>query len=361
MKRILIAIHALSFDGAEKVAAMWANYLSSNGYQVAFLVRYRLKEEQILDNHIKIFPIAETTDDYHSLSMVQRLIRTRKITKVFAPHMIISFLPKMQLLVMMATLGIKCKRLETIRNNPWLDKDVGRKRLLWNICFLRSNRIILQTEEQSEYFPTWMQKKCVVIRNPIFQTNEAKQYINSYTRKFIAVGRLSEQKNYSLMINAFAQATRNMSSCSLDIYGLGSAAYTLDIQKQIDAAGLHECVMLHGRTDCVQEKLLCCDAFLMSSDYEGMPNALAEAMAAGLVCLSTDCKTGPKDMIDSGINGILAKTGDVRSFAEGIESILKMDPQQCAAMGMAAREKILTMCSEENTLVRLKRLIESEM
>jgi glycosyltransferase involved in cell wall biosynthesis len=99
----------------------------------------------------------------------------------------------------------------------------------------------------------------------------------------------------------------------------------------------------------------------MSSDYEGMPNALAEAMATGLVCLSTDCRTGPKDMIDSGRSGFLAKTGDVQSFADGISKILQMDSQQCAAMGVAAREKILEMCSEENTLARLKQLIDTEL
>jgi glycosyltransferase involved in cell wall biosynthesis len=92
-----------------------------------------------------------------------------------------------------------------------------------------------------------------------------------------------------------------------------------------------------------------------------MPNALAEAMAMGLVCLSTDCKTGPKDMIDSGVNGFLAATGDEQSFADGILAITEMDLRQCAAMGAAARDKILHMCSEENTLARLKLLIESQV
>ena len=125
--------------------------------------------------------------------------------------------------------------------------------------------------------------------------------------------------------------------------------------------GMEERIHLCGWRKDIDEILTSYDAFLMSSDYEGMPNALAEAMAAGMVCLSTDCKTGPKDMIDHGKNGFLAKTGDVQSFAEGIEAISRMNRQQCAAMGKAAKEKILEMCSAENTLVRLKQLIESAM
>ena len=358
MKRILIAIHTLSFDGAEKVAAMWANYLSKEGHQVAFLVHNRLEKEQKLDNRIAVLSIADTVEDYRALSVWQRLIVTRKTVKAFAPDIIISLLPRMQILVMLATLGIKCKRIETIRNNPWTDTDIGKKRALWNCCFFRSDRIIVQTEEQLEYFSRRERKKCVVIRNPILCEPEQKQYHKDFLQRFIALGRVNEQKNYQLMIRAFACAAKDKEDITLDIFGTGPIAHMEWIQSQINAAGLDGRVTLRGRTDKVSEELMSHDAFLMSSDYEGMPNALAEAMATGLVCLSTDCKTGPKDMIDSGVNGYLATTGSEESFEEGIRKIMQMDLAQCTAMGAAAREKILTMCSEENTLVRLNQLIE---
>lgn len=361
MKRILIAIHALSFDGAEKVAAMWANYLSREGHQIAFLVQNRREKEQILEENIAVFPIAATEEAYRTMSVWQRLREARRIVKAYCPDIVISFLPKMQILMMLATLGVRCKRIETIRNNPWVDTDIGKKRFLWNFCFVRGDRIILQTEEQLEYFPKHMQKKCVVIRNPILQPPSAKQYQGNAPRRFIAVGRVNEQKNYPVMIRAFAQAIKDNQDAILDIYGTGPSAYVSFIQTQIDEAGLHESVMLRGRTDKVAEELMSHDVFLMSSDYEGMPNALAEAMATGLVCLSTDCKTGPKDMIDSGVDGYLAVTGSVDSFAEAIQRIMQMGRQQYAAMGAAAREKILTMCNEENTFTRLKQLMEEDM
>ena len=85
-----------------------------------------------------------------------------------------------------------------------------------------------------------------------------------------------------------------------------------------------------------------------------------EAMVTGLVCISTKCRTGPKDMIDHGQNGYLIPVGNPEAYAEGIRAVLAMSSQECARMGAAAREKMLEMCSEEKTLARLKALVEDD-
>lgn len=362
-KKVCIAIHGLAHAGAERVAASWANYLVSQGYPVSIIVYACTEDAYDLDERVKVVPLAPTQESFFQMRMPNRLFRIRKIVRSEKPDLLISFLPKMQIYMMLATIGMEIKRFETIRNNPWIDKDVAGKRFLWNLCFRRSNRIIVQTKEQALYFPEKQQAKCVVISNPISSAfiNKRKEYAIDGIRKFVSVARINTQKNYPLMIRAFAEATGTDSFCTLDIYGGGTPEKVKETQALICQLGMERQIRLCGWRRDISELLQQYDAFLMSSDYEGMPNALAEAMAAGLLCLSTDCKTGPKDMIDSGTNGFLAKTGDVHSFAEGIKSILEMDSKQCAAMGMAAREKILTMCSEENTLSRLKQLIESEM
>ena len=163
------------------------------------------------------------------------------------------------------------------------------------------------------------------------------------------------------MVRAFAQATQGNAACTLDIYGAGAPEKVQELETLIAELGMENQIRLCGWRKDIHDLLTSYDAFLMSSNYEGMPNALAEAMATGLVCLSTDCKTGPKDMIDHGESGFLAKTGDVQSFAEGIRKISQLDKQQCNAIGAAAREKILAMCSKENTLDRLVQLMESDL
>ena len=361
-KKICIAIHGLSRAGAERVATSWANYLVSWGHPVSIVVYAHSTDSYDLDARVRIVPLADTSEQYFALSKLEQLSRIRKTIRRESPDVLISFLPKMQISMMLGTMGLRMKRIETIRNNPWIDTDVVGKRFLWDLCFRKSDRIVVQTEEQSLYFPEKLRKKCVVISNPVSGGFSAKQKkYNGKVRKFVAVARINKQKNYPLMIRAFSQAAERNPGCTLDIYGAGVPEILRDVEALIEQLGMKEYIRLCGWRKDIAELLPEYDAFLMSSDYEGMPNALAEAMAAGLVCLSTDCRTGPKDMIDSGRSGFLAKTGDVQSFADGISKILQMDSQQCAVMGMAAREKILTMCSEENTLVRLKQLIDTEL
>lgn len=359
-KKICIAIHGLAYAGAERVAAAWANYLTQQGHRVSVMVYAHSDDTYDLHEQVRVIPLADTREAYFALSKLAQLCRIRNVIRQEKPQVLISFLPKMQISVMLATLGMKIKRLETVRNNPWIDTDVSGKRFLWNLCFRRSDAILVQTGEQSEYFPEKLQRKCLVISNPISDRFSAqqKQYTQEKATRFVAVARINSQKNYPMMIRAFAQAVKHDPSCTLDIYGAGSAEKIQSTQALIGQLGMENNIHLCGWRRDISDILTQYDAFLMSSNYEGMPNALAEAMAAGLVCLSTDCKTGPKDMICSGTNGILAKTANADSFAEGITSILNMDQQQLAQMGARARESILEMCSEENTLSRLNRLIE---
>lgn len=362
-KKICIAIHGLAHAGAERVAASWANYLTENGYMVSIIVYANTEDTYDLDMRVKILPIADTENAYFQMSKVKRLLRIRRMIQREKPQILISFLPRMQISIMLATWGMRFKRIETVRNNPWVDTDVEKNRTLWNLCFHRSDAIIVQNREQASYFPEKLHDKCVVISNPISGdfVDRKKEYTDQPIRRFVAVARINTQKNYPMMVQAFVKAIDGNQDCTLDIYGAGSQEFVQNLQEQINQLGMEKRIQLCGWRRDISEILPSYDAFLMSSNYEGMPNALAEAMACGLVCLSTDCKTGPKDMIDPGVNGFLAKTGDSDSFAEEIQKILRMNWQQCAEMGAAAREKILNMCSEKNTLERLRCLVETEV
>lgn len=359
-KKIGIAIHSLAHSGAERVAASWASYLAKQGHNV-FVVMYGHSEVTYdLGESVRVIPVAEDRETYFRMPIFKKLQAIRKIIKRENPEILLSFLPKMQITMMLATWGMKIKRIETVRNNPWTDTDVAGKRPLWDLCFRRSDAVIVQTQEQAQYFPQKLQKKITVISNPISKefADRKKVYKDARITKFVSVARINQQKNYPMMIRAFAKAVKQDLRYTLDIYGAGSPEAIQNLQTLVGQLGMEQNIKLCGWKKNISEMLPGYDAFLMSSNYEGMPNALAEAMATGLVCLSTDCKTGPKDMIDSGVNGYLATTGSEESFEEGIRKIMQMDLAQCTAMGAAAREKILTMCSEENTLVRLNQLIE---
>ena len=199
-----------------------------------------------------------------------------------------------------------------------------------------------------------------MIPNPINEKirEKPKQQYSNETCNFVAAGRITEQKNYPVMIEAFEIASKECPDIQLSIYGTGSDEYIAYIQKVIDDKGLSDKVKLMGRTTDMISALHNADAFLMTSDYEGMPNALAEAMAVGLPCISTNCKTGPRDLIDDGENGFLVEVGNAENIAKAIVKVAQMNAEQASEMGKKAREKVLDLCSEENSLERLIKVIE---
>lgn len=357
MKRILFSIGNLIGGGAERVVALWASKFAHMGYDVALYMSVRYDNEYVVDRRVNISSIAQSQDEYRQLSKWERFRRHRAFIKNFKPDVMINFLPGTQIKMLFSSMGIPGRRIETVRNNPWIDTDIGKKRPLWNLCFKKADAIIVQTDEQLEYFSGKEKKKCVVIHNPLSEDcRDAKrtEYPEKATR-FMAAGRLNYQKNFPMLIEAFARVAKENDDIYLDIFGNGGDDFTAYLQDCIDKSGFASRITLKGRTNDICGALMQHDCFILSSDYEGMPNALAEAMATGMVCISTDCRTGPKDMIENGKNGYLVKTGDVESMAEAIARVANMTCEQCKAMGDLAKENILTMCDDE---VNIKKLIE---
>ena len=158
------------------------------------------------------------------------------------------------------------------------------------------------------------------------------------------------------MIDAVKQVSKNFDDVTLDIYGVGELEQSLN--DYIKDIGMENIIKLKGRSSELYNVYKETDLYVMSSDYEGMPNALAEAMAIGLPCISTDCKTGPRDLIDDGKNGYLVPCGDVKALAQKIELIFSMSADEQRTLGERARNKIIEFCGEENSLNKLIELIE---
>lgn len=362
MKKILISVGQLTGGGAERVVSVWANQLAEMDYNVSILVYGRTKDEYFVSDKVTIVPIANTLGDFQKMGYLSKLFKIRQLVKEIKPDVVINFLPKMQIWMMLATFGLKMKRVETVRISPWVVCQNSKfEKFLWHRCFNFSDKIIIQTSEQGDYFNQKLQEKCVVIPNPI---NSAcvENYKTAYSEnvtKFIAAGRLTPQKNYPMMFEAFAKAHQSNPNIKLSVYGTGDDKYIEFLQEKIDEFGMNGIITLKGRTTDMLSALLESDVFLMSSDYEGMPNALAEAMACGLVCLSTDCKTGPKDLIDHEVNGYLTTTGDIESFVDHIVKISNLSTHEAEMMGVAARRTVLELCNTKNSLDRLVEIIES--
>lgn len=361
MKKVLISITTLFGGGAERVVSLWANALYEKGYDVSLLIYGRSEGEYPIHENIKIHTVAENYSQYQQLGYFERLKRMRRIVKEVHPDVLINFLPRMQIWMMFATMFMKLRRVETVRISPW---QVANRRkseaFLWKMCFRRSSEVIIQTKEQGEFFSEKIQRKCWVIPNPIGQQyiDHSKESYGEHARYFMAAGRIAKQKNYPMMIRAFGMMHQKYPDTRLSIFGTGDQRYLATLQALIEELSLQECVTLEGRSDNISQELCKRDVFLMTSDFEGMPNALAEAMATGLVCVSTDCRTGPKDLIQQEKNGFLVPVGDVERLAEVMEEIAQMDRTCMEQIGQRARASVLELCSEEKSLMKLIELIE---
>ena len=149
----------------------------------------------------------------------------------------------------------------------------------------------------------------------------------------LAVGRLVEAKDYPVLLQAIARL-RKVRALRLMI--LGDGPLRDDLLRLRNRLGLEQDVVLPGYVRNPFAYMSKCDVFVLSSQYEGLPNVLLEAMTCGAAVVSTDCPSGPSEIIVPGENGLLVPVGDVRRMAEAIELLLA-NPELRRRMGRRAR------------------------
>lgn len=194
-------------------------------------------------------------------------------------------------------------------------------RVLRLITYIIADGLVFQTEKVKEFYPMKIQKKSTVIPNPIIDDYLPTINFNIPSKKeIVAVGRLSEEKNFSLLIQAFAEL--KIPEYKLRIFGSGplhdqllSQIYNLNMQNNI---------ILEGNVPRVIDHIKSSDIFVMTSNHEGMPNALMEGMAMGLACISTNFPSGGAEyLISDNVNGILIPVNDKLKLKNAILKLVE--------------------------------------
>jgi glycosyltransferase involved in cell wall biosynthesis len=179
--------------------------------------------------------------------------------------------------------------------------------------------------------------------NPINSSALIDLHEGEREKRIVNVGRLTEQKNQKMLIDAFARIKDEFPEYKLEIYGDGELMDKL--KSQAVSLGVEDRVVFCGNVNNVGERIRTAEVFAFTSDYEGMPNALAEAMALGLACVSTDCSPGGARMlIEDGVNGIITPCGNADAFADALRRVLS-DKQYSRKLGESAvyvRERLKT-------------------
>ena len=262
---------------------------------------------------------------------LSRLCAIRACVKEEKPDSFVAFMLSSAIRAVIATLFSGFKVIAAVRSNPYDDYSIGLNRKILLVTMSLAEKIVCQTEYQVEFFPKRMQKKCVVISNPIFSefVIKAKELSETKTEKnkrkrIVATGRLYDYKNHKLLIEAFSGIAKEYPDMEVVIYGEGP--YRKELENTIVGLNLSDRVFLPGDSENVAEDIADAFIYVLPSDTEGLPNALMEAMALGLPVISTDCPCGgPKSLIRDGENGLLTPVGDVLAMRESLRRLITDD------------------------------------
>ena len=333
--KITLFIGGLSGGGAERVTCNLANYLVKKGHEVEILTVSNEPSTYKLHKNVTRWSMGVGLFNKNPLKNPIRICRFVWYVLTHKCDAYLVMLPRTTYLLLQVRWMVKAKIIaaqrimpSSLRQNTQLRlKKVASKAEGW----------IFQTPEQFEWFNGLIgQSRIKIIPNAInpdfimpFFEGKRKQYI-------VTSGRLTKQKNHKLLISAFFSIASDFPDYTLIIYGEGPLQK--DLENQIKSLGLTHKVLLPGYITNINEKIFDASLFVLSSDFEGMPNALMEAMAMGVPSISTDCDGGgARFLIENGKNGLLVPKNDVDALAEAMRDLLS-HPEKAERLGEEGRK-----------------------
>lgn len=318
---ILFIISSLGTGGAERVLSELANFFCTKDIKVHILLLSKDYINYEIDESVDVILGCNEIKGKNRISdFVSRIRLIRKYYKQIQPGVTISFLSAINIYSCLALGFSKGKLIVSERNDPQKMPSNMIKRLFRDVVYYLADGYVFQTNEAEGYFSKHIQGKSIVIPNPV-KPDLSKPYMGKRTKKIVAVGRLEQQKNYQLLIKAFKLIADDFKEYVVEIYGEGRQH--ISINKLICELKLSNQVNLMGRHNDVHERIKDAALYVLTSNYEGMPNALMEAMALGLPCISLDCSGGgPRTLIENGINGILVTNSDEYALSQQISNVL---------------------------------------
>lgn len=336
--KVIFVIVSMAGGGAERVISILANQFVKKGVDVTIMMTAGDTVAYELDPAVKLFCAGSTTGGSMK-KRLERIVRMRRYFKQEKDSVIVSFGPGTSFFAVAAELFLHHPFIISERNDPAACPHPG----LRNMVYRRADRLIFQTEDAMNCFPHSLRKRGCVIPNPVIK-GLPQPWAGDREKTVVAVGRLEPQKNYGMLLEAFAIFHRKFSDHTLHIYGKGTLLG--ELQKKADQLGISDAVVWEGFRKDVLNRISQAGIYALSSDYEGISNALLEAMAIGLPVVSTDCPIGGSRMcIRDGENGFLVPCKDAESFAKALERLAE-NPEYAAKIGQKAA-KIREEFSEE--------------
>lgn len=333
MKRLFLVTHKMTGGGCERVIAALLARFVAEGVSCTLVTECNVPSFYALPEALATISLLDTPD-MRATDVPRAYRRLRALVKRERPDAVLAMPEKVNVWTVLFLLGTGVPVVVSERNDPRRHPENRIKRLLRRLVYPFAAGFIFQTQQAADYFPRRIRARGIVLMNPLDTTLLPPPNLGARERTVVGAGRLHPQKNFPLLIRAFAAFYATHPEWRLLLYGEGSERAAL-----LALAGAllpPDAFALPGQTARLPEKLAECGMFVLSSDYEGMPNALIEAMAVGAPCIASDCPAGGcAALVTEGKNGLLFPVGGEAALKNAMARVAE-DPALARSLGEAA-------------------------
>lgn len=327
MKRIALFISSLQKGGSERVMVNLAEYFHRQKYDVILVTQYKRENEYSISPEIRRVysePDEMLLQGGRIRNFITRFTTLREIWKAYKPDVILSFLGKNNLMAIATAAFLPSKVAVSVRGEPTMEYEGRLMQMLAKLLFRFADGVVLQTGRAREFFPKAVRKKSRILSNPLNPQFQNRRYVGEREDLIVAAGRLDENKNHAMLIHAFSKIAAEYPNTKLMIYGEGELRDKLE--RLIVEKELSDRISLPGSVTDIADRICKARIFCLTSNTEGMPNSLMEAMALGIPVISTDCPCGgPAELIEDGVNGVLVPVGDAFALSDAFRRVLSDD------------------------------------
>ena len=325
MKRIILFISSLQKGGSERVMVNLAEYFREQKYDVILVTQYQREKEYCISPKIRRVysePDASMLEGGRIRNFCVRFRTLRRLWKTYRPDVILSFLGKNNLMAVAAAAFLPIKVAVSVRGEPTMEYQGKFMQFIAKTVFRFADGVILQTEQAGQFFPRAVRRKSVILPNPLNPQFTERKVCADREDLIVAAGRLDENKNHAMLIHAFGRIAEEYPTVKLVIYGEGELRTKLEML--IAEKGLTDRISMPGNVNDIADRIGRARIFTLTSNTEGMPNSIMEAMTLGIPVIATDCPCGgPATLIEHGVNGLLVPVGDAFALADAFRRIFE--------------------------------------